>query len=129
MKLVVTEKNIAAQKISQFLGAGRPKNDKVYTIPVYRFTREGEDWVAIGLKGHILGADFPAQLTYHKKSGWQGLTDEGELIPAAIPDGLAKPPYKRKRLPYMKDGIALNKWPIDALPYLIYAPIVKSPAE
>jgi DNA topoisomerase-1 len=129
VKLVVTEKNIAAQKISQFLGAGRPKNDKVYTIPVYRFTREGEDWVAIGLKGHILGADFPAQLTYHKKSGWQGLTDEGELIPAAIPDGLAKPPYKRKRLPYMKDGIALNKWRIDALPYLIYAPIVKYPAE
>ena len=49
MKLVVTEKNIAAQKIAELLGVGKPKSDKVYSTPVYRFTRDGEEWVTIGL--------------------------------------------------------------------------------
>ena len=42
MKLVVTEKNIAAQKIADLLGVGKPKADKVYSTPVYRFERDGE---------------------------------------------------------------------------------------
>lgn len=129
MKLVVTEKNIAAQKLSQFLGTGKPKSDKVYSIPVYRFTHEGEEWVTIGLKGHILGVDFPERLAYKKSTGWQGVTSEGVTIPATIPDGLAKPPYKSKRKPYTADGIELKQWRIDALPYLVYAPLVKIPAE
>ena len=54
MKLVVTEKNDAAQKIADLLGATKPKADKVYSTPVYRFTVDGEDWVTIGLRGHIL---------------------------------------------------------------------------
>ena len=54
MKLVVTEKNDAAQKIADLLGATKPKTDKVYSTPVYRFTVDGEDWVTIGLRGHIL---------------------------------------------------------------------------
>ena len=36
MKLVVTEKNDAAQKIADLLGATKPKADKVYSTPVYR---------------------------------------------------------------------------------------------
>ena len=45
MKLVVTEKNDAAQQIARLLSeSGRPKADKVYDTPVYRFTRDGEDW-------------------------------------------------------------------------------------
>mgnify|MGYP000228859513 CR=1 FL=1 len=58
MKLVVTEKNDAAQKIADLLGATKPKADKVYSTPVYRFTVEGEEWVTIGLRGHILEPDF-----------------------------------------------------------------------
>ena len=42
MKLVIAEKNIAAQKIAQLLSdAGKPKNDKVYNTAVYRFTVDG----------------------------------------------------------------------------------------
>ena len=60
MKLIVTEKNIAAKKLAEILAVGKPKTDKVYNTPVYTFRgRDGEDWVSIGLKGHILGVDFP----------------------------------------------------------------------
>ena len=41
MRLVVTEKNDAAQKIADLLGATKPKADKVYSTPVYRFTVDG----------------------------------------------------------------------------------------
>ena len=61
MKLVVTEKNDAAAKIAELLADGTPKSDKVYSTPVYRFTRGGEDWVTIGLRGHILEVDFPEE--------------------------------------------------------------------
>ena len=58
MKLVVSEKNIAARRIAEILAVGKPKADKVYTTPVYRFRRDGDDWVSIGLKGHIMAVDF-----------------------------------------------------------------------
>ena len=56
MKLVVTEKNDAAQKIADLLGATKPKADKVYSTPVYRFTVEGEEWITIAWP--YLGARF-----------------------------------------------------------------------
>lgn len=59
MKLVITEKNIAAKKLAEILAVGKPQADKVYSTPVYKFRRDGEDWIAIGLKGHIMGVDFP----------------------------------------------------------------------
>ncbi|MDR2106411.1 MAG: hypothetical protein LBP24_03285, partial [Coriobacteriales bacterium] len=64
MRLVITEKNIAAKKIAELLATGAPKQDKVYDTQVYRFTHEGEEWVAIGLKGHILAVDFVETLTW-----------------------------------------------------------------
>jgi DNA topoisomerase-1 len=59
MRLVVSEKNIAARRIAEILAVGKPKAEKVYTTPVYTFRRDGEDWVSIGLKGHIMEVDFP----------------------------------------------------------------------
>lgn len=59
MRLVISEKNIAARRIAEILAVGKPVTDKVYTTPVYKFRRDGEDWVSIGLKGHILKVDFP----------------------------------------------------------------------
>lgn len=128
MKLVITEKNIAAQKIADLLGTGKPENDKVYSTPVYRFERDGEEWVTIGLRGHILGPDFVPQLTYKKSKGWQGVTVDGEAVPAKIPSDLAKPPFKKKK-PFTVDGVELSGWKMDALPYLVYAPIEKLPKE
>lgn len=59
MKLVVSEKNIAAKRIAEILAVGKPTAEAVYTIPVYRFRRDGQEWASIGLKGHIMEVDFP----------------------------------------------------------------------
>ena len=80
MKLIVTEKNIAAKKLAEILAVGKPTTDKVYNTPVYKFRRDGEDWIAIGLKGHILGVDFPLQLAYEGRQVGGGL-GRGTLDP------------------------------------------------
>ena len=128
MKLVVTEKNDAAQKIADLLGATKPKADKVYNTPVYRFAVDGEEWVTIGLRGHILEPDFAPVLTYRKTKGWMGVTEDGKTLPAQLPDTLAKPPFKKKK-PFTEDSVELKAWKMDALPYLVYAPIEKLPKE
>ena len=130
MKLIVTEKNDAAGQIARLLSdSGKPKVDKVYDTPVYRFRRGGEDCVTIGLRGHILQPDFPPELKFNDEEGWFGVTAEGEVLPADVPDGLARPPYDTKRKPYLKDGIDIKGWKIASLPYLVWAPIEKTPAE
>ncbi|MDO4537677.1 MAG: DNA topoisomerase I [Coriobacteriales bacterium] len=130
MKLVVTEKNDAATQIARLLcDVGRPKSDKVYNTPVWRFDHEGEQWVTIGLRGHILAPDFPKELKFDKKHGWYGVTDEGEMLPADVPDGLERPPFSTKRKPYLADGVDIKGWKMPSLPYLVWAPIEKLPAE
>jgi hypothetical protein len=95
LKLVVTEKNIAAKKLAEILAVGKPTTDKVYSTPIYRFRRDGEDWISIGLKGHILGVDFPLQLVHN--GGWSAVWEEGEPTPAEIPDSLATPPWPKRK--------------------------------
>ncbi|ERL10026.1 DNA topoisomerase I [Olsenella profusa] len=130
MKLVVTEKNDAAQQIARLLStSGKPTADKVYDTPVYRFTHEGEEWVTIGLRGHIMAPDFPHELHYSKKEGWFAVTAEGEVMPATVPETLARPPYDTKRKPFLKDGIDIKGWKVPSLPYLVWAPVEKLPAE
>ncbi|MGI6032478.1 MAG: DNA topoisomerase I [Coriobacteriales bacterium] len=130
MELIITEKNDAARQISRLLATGKPKEDKVYNTPVYRFERDGHECVAIGLRGHILGVDFPDELVYSKQRGWVGLDANGEVIPAPdVPDTLATPPWEKKRKPFTAEGVSLKSWKIPALPYLTYAPLIKVPAE
>lgn len=129
MKLVIAEKNIAAQKIAQLLATGKPKNDKVYNTPVYRFDVEGEEWVSMGLAGHILAPDFPDEILFDKKEGWYSLTEDGEVLSAQVPDSLARPPYDTKRKPFLANGINIKGWKVESLPYLTWAPIIKNPAE
>jgi len=129
LKLVIAEKNIAAQKIAQLLATGKPKNDKVYNTPVYRFDVEGEEWVSMGLAGHILAPDFPDEILFDKKEGWYSLTEDGEVLSAQVPDGLARPPYDTKRKPFLANGINIKGWKVESLPYLTWAPIIKNPAE
>lgn len=128
LKLVVTEKNDAAEKIAALLSTKKPKADKVYNTPVYRFDVNGEEWVTIGLRGHILEPDFTPSLVYKKRGGWQGITEEGEVLEAAVPADLPKPPFKKKK-PFTEDGVELKAWKMEALPYLVYAPIEKLPKE
>ncbi len=126
VKLVVTEKNIAAKKLAEILAVGKPKADKVYSTPTYTFRRDGEDWVAIGLKGHILGVDFPLELKYD--GGWKAVWGEGAETPAQLPETLPTPPWP-KRKPFTADGVDLKTWKLASLPYLVWAPVGKVPAE
>ena len=129
VKLIVTEKNNVAQNIAKLVGAGKGKADKVYSTPVYRCEMDGEEAVIIGLRGHILEPDFATRLEYKKSRGWKGIDSDGKQLEAHIPRNLAKPPYKTKRKPFLADGIDLKGWKMEALPYLVYAPIEKLPKE
>lgn len=129
MKLVVTEKNIAAKKLAEILAVGKPKTDKVYSTPIYSFRRDGEDWVSIGLKGHILGVDFPVRLD-HRDGGWTAVwADERESEAGAVPPSLPTPPWESRRKPFTPGGVDLKTWKLPALPYLVWAPVGKTPAE
>ncbi|MDR0888609.1 MAG: DNA topoisomerase I [Coriobacteriales bacterium] len=128
MKLVITEKNDAAKKIAELLAPGKPKPDKVYDTPVFRFDVDGEEWVTIGLRGHILEVNFYPTLTYDKKQGWFGIDEDGVVAPVELPDGLPKPPFK-KRSPFLPDSVNLKAWKLNGLPYLVYGPLQKLPKE
>ena len=128
MKLVVAEKTNAAENIAKELGVGT-KKDKVYNTPVCRFTREGEEWVAMGLRGHILAVDFPRELQWREDQGWFGVDEEGEVFPASLPSTLAHPPFEKIRKPFTKEGVDIKGWKVPSLPYLVWAPVVKEPAE
>lgn len=130
MRLIVTEKNDAAQQIARLLcDVGRPKQDKVYSTPIYRFTHDGEECVTIGLRGHIMAPNFPPELKFDANEGWYAVTQDGEVLSADVPDGLARPPYESKRKPYLADGIDIKGWKVPSLPYLVWAPVEKQPAE
>jgi len=129
LKLIVTEKNIAAKKLAEILAVGKPKSDKVYNTPVYTFRRDGEDWTAIGLKGHIMGVDFPPQMVY-SKGAWEAVWEEDHrAVPAKIPASLPTPPWEKRKKPFTAEGIDLKAWKLAALPYLVWAPVGKTPAE
>ena len=129
MHLIITEKNDAAQRIADLLSVKKPKADKVFDTPVYRFEWNGEECVTIGLRGHILEVDFTPMLSYGKRLGWYGVSEDGKTrIEATLPSHLAKPPYKKKK-PFTEDSVDLKSWKIEALPYLAYAPLEKLPKE
>ena len=129
MQLIITEKNDAAKRIADLLSTKKPKADKVFDTPIYRFEWDGTECVTVGLRGHILEVDFPPALSYGKRQGWYGISVDGKTkIPAQIPDTLAKPPYKKKK-PFSEDSVDLKGWKVEALPYMIYAPLEKLPKE
>ncbi len=128
MRLVVSEKNIAARRIAEILAVGKPKAEKVYNTPVYTFRRDGEDWVSVGLKGHILGVDFPEALS-HDETGWKAVWEDGRVTSALLPATLPVPPWEQKRKPFTAEGLELKTWKLQSLPFLVWAPVGKSPAE
>ncbi len=60
MKLVICEKNIAASRIASILSKGLAKRKTIGSVPVYEFKYQGEDWEIVGLRGHIINLDYPA---------------------------------------------------------------------
>lgn len=78
MKLIITEKNTTARRISTILSDGRAKPLSKSRNPIYVFRLNGDEVHCLGLKGHILKVDFPAR--YQQ---WQEV-EPRELIHADI---------------------------------------------
>ena len=98
MKLVISEKEIAAGRIAHILAGNGVYLQKVYGVPIYCFKIDGEDYSVIGLKGHIMKVDFPREYANWFK------VDPVKLIDAKI----EKIPAQRKIVQ------ALNKISSDA---------------
>ena len=81
MRLIITEKNNSAKKISEILSGGDAKSDASYRTPFYTWTdAAGAEQTAVGLKGHVLNPAFPEGY-----SNWQE-TDPKSLIDAGHAD-------------------------------------------
>jgi DNA topoisomerase-1 len=78
LKLIISEKEIAARRIAEILSGNGVVQEKVYGIPVYQFKFNSEDCKIIGLKGHILKVDYPKEYANWFK------VDPAELIDAKI---------------------------------------------
>lgn len=61
MKLVICEKNIAARRIAYILSSGKSQTKSLGKTPVYEFVKNNERWNVIGLRGHIINLDYPAE--------------------------------------------------------------------
>jgi len=129
LQLIITEKNDAAKRIADLLSTKKPESGKVFDTPVYRFEWNGTPCVTIGLRGHILEVDFAPTLSYSKRLGWYGISEDGKTkLPTKLPEILKKPPFKKKK-PFAVDSVDIRGWKIEALPYMIYAPLEKLPKE
>ncbi|HID25220.1 MAG TPA: DNA topoisomerase, partial [Thermoplasmata archaeon] len=69
MKLVICEKQIAAGRIANILSNGKAVLRRLGKMPYYTFTKAGEEWVVLGLKGHIVNLDYPAEF-----NRWRGIS-------------------------------------------------------
>lgn len=78
MKLIISEKDSTAKRISTILSGGKIKTDKINNVAVYTFKYDGADYKAIGLRGHIIKVDFPKEY-----SNWQKI-EPTDLIDAPL---------------------------------------------
>jgi len=75
MKVVICEKNIAARRIAYILSGGKSKSTRLGKTPVYEFSKDGETWKIIGLRGHIINLDFPSNFNQWNKISPRELID------------------------------------------------------
>ena len=59
--VVFTEKNKAAAQIAKILSGGNVRRSSIEGVSVYDFKRNGKEWRIMGLAGHIMGYDCPAE--------------------------------------------------------------------
>ena len=76
MRLIITEKNDAAKKISSILAKGSVKEDSYLKVPFYSFIdQSGGDTAIVGLKGHVVQVDFPPEYSEWRKVEPRALID------------------------------------------------------
>ncbi|MEK6821440.1 MAG: DNA topoisomerase, partial [archaeon] len=75
MILIISEKNIAGQRIAEVLGGKTTRSHAEGFAKYYTFSHKGKEAVVLPLKGHIVEVDFPKKYSYWKGTDLQELTD------------------------------------------------------
>jgi DNA topoisomerase-1 len=122
MKLVICEKNIAARRIAYILSGGKSKSIKLGKTPVYEFTKYGEIWKIVGLRGHIINLDFPPGFNQWNKippsdlieiEPYKKITEKG--IAASLKSLVDKNPFLIVATDYDREGELIGVEVIDLL--------------
>ncbi|KAA0007751.1 MAG: DNA topoisomerase I [Thermoplasmata archaeon] len=92
--LVICEKGIAARRIAQILSNGKYRQGKIAGVPYYYF----DDYVVIGLKGHIMKLDYPKEF-----SKWNGISPKN-LIDVEPVKKVTSPATKKALKELAKDA-------------------------
>jgi len=72
--LVIAEKHLAAQRISYLLSGGRFRSIIRNRVRYFTFEKDGDEYIVLGLRGHIVEFDYPARF-----QNWEKIKPE-ELI-------------------------------------------------
>lgn len=62
VRLIISEKQIAAERIASILGGGKAAVTRSGPVPIYRFEAPGGEWRVVGLSGHVVQVDYPSAL-------------------------------------------------------------------
>ncbi len=60
--LIISEKSDAAARIAVILSGGNMKRERSHGVQVFRFERGEDEFAVVGLRGHIIELDYPAEL-------------------------------------------------------------------
>ena len=122
MKLVICEKNIAANRIAYILSGGKPKTLRIGKTPVYEFTKDNELWKVVGLRGHIINLDFPAGFNQWNKINPSDLIEVEPCkkvsergIAAALKSLVDKNPYLIVATDFDREGELIGVEVVDLL--------------
>ncbi|HEV8595748.1 MAG TPA: DNA topoisomerase, partial [Thermoplasmata archaeon] len=66
-KLIITEKNNTAARIAAILSNGSMKRSYPHRVPVFTFSKDGDDYTVVGLRGHIMNVDYPPEMNDWEK--------------------------------------------------------------
>jgi len=64
MRLIITEKNNSAEKIADILSGGSAKENKSFTVPIFKWSDEDGDHSVLGTGGHAVERAFPEGKEY-----------------------------------------------------------------
>lgn len=62
LTLIIAEKNLAARRIAAILSGGKARTVRRGRVAVYEFTRDGERYAVVGLRGHVVEMDYPKEM-------------------------------------------------------------------
>lgn len=60
-RLIISEKNLAARRIALILSNNTHKSKSVEGVQTFTFTRDGDEYAVLGLRGHIIELDYPEE--------------------------------------------------------------------